>query len=389
MSEAFKILHVDDEPDMELLVRQKYRREIRKGIYDFYFAQNGEQALTILKEHEDIYLVLSDINMPVMDGLQLLHEIQQLNRPLIKVIMVSAYGDMHNIRTAMNRGAFDFINKPIDFDDFTATVEKARVEIEKALDFRKKEKMFRAVAEDLSAAGKIQAAMLPKLHGQFKDYAQLQVASYIKPAKWGGGDFYDVFEIEKNRIGIIMADVSGKGLQAAAFMFLSRTAVRIFSSIYRKPSEVLNAANNYLTMDNDASMFVTLFYGVLNLETNTFDYCNAGHNPPYLLQNGTVAPVPPTGNIALGIMPDMPFSDKSIRLNSGDKIFLFTDGVSESMNENNEEFDESNIVAQLQQTTESDVMEIVNSMTNVLRNHQGKAEQHDDITMLCVGLQNA
>jgi sigma-B regulation protein RsbU (phosphoserine phosphatase) len=389
MSEAFKILHVDDEPDMELLVRQKYRREIRKGIYDFYFAQNGEQALSILKEHEDIYLVLSDINMPVMDGLQLLHEIQQLNRPLIRVIMVSAYGDMENIRTAMNRGAFDFINKPIDFDDFTATVEKARADIEKALEFRKKEKMFRAVAEDLSAAGKIQAAMLPKLKGQFKDYAQLQVASYIKPAKWGGGDFYDVFEIEKNRIGIIMADVSGKGLQAAAFMFLRRTTVRIFSSIYQLPSEVLNAANNYLNMDNEASMFVTLFYGVLNLDTNTFEYCNAGHNPPYLLQNTRVEPLPPTGNIALGIMPDMPYSDKSVQLNSGDKIFLFTDGVSECMNENNEEFDERNIVARLQESMEKDVIEIVDSMKAELQIFQGKAEQHDDITMLCVGLQDA
>ena len=389
MSEALKILHVDDEMDMELLIRQKYRREIRKGVYDFYFAHNGQEAIDILKEHPDIYLVLSDINMPIMDGLQLLHEIQQLDRPVMRVVMVSAYGDMENIRTAMNRGAFDFINKPIDFDDFTATVEKARVDIAKALKIQEQEKFFQAVTEDLSAAGKIQAAMLPKLKGKFKDYEHLHVASYIQPAKWGGGDFYDVFEIDKNRIGVLMADVSGKGLQAAAFMFLSRTAVRIFSSIHDKPSEVLKASNNYLNMDNEGAMFVTLFYGVLDLTTNEFVYSNGGHNPPYVIQNGAVKEIPRTGNMALGIMPGLPYSDKELQLHPGDKVFLFTDGVSECMNESNEEYGEQRIETFLRNAEDKAATELVFAMVRELRDYQGKADQHDDITLLCLGIQNA
>jgi adenylate cyclase len=118
-----KILVVDDEADLELLVKQKFRKKIREGIYEFLFAQNGEEALEKVKEHQDIDIILSDINMPVMDGLTLLSRLPEAN-PMLKAIVVSAYGDMQNIRTAMNRGAFDFVCKPIDFEDLELTMEK-------------------------------------------------------------------------------------------------------------------------------------------------------------------------------------------------------------------------------------------------------------------------
>jgi sigma-B regulation protein RsbU (phosphoserine phosphatase) len=387
MSKAFKILCVDDEPDMELLIRQKFRKEIRKEIYDFYFAQNGSQALKVLQEHPDIYLVLSDINMPVMDGLSLLNEIKNMENPFIKVVMVSAYGDMQNIRTAMNRGAFDFINKPIDFDDFTKTLEKSNQEIDRLKKHYEKEKILEAVEQDLSAAAEIQSSLLPKLRGKYENYNQLQVASLIKPARWGGGDFYDVFEIEKNKIGFIIADVSGKGIPAAVFMFLSRTALRIFSSLHEKPSEVVSAANNYLNIDNDSSMFVTLFYGVLNLDTKSFIYSNAGHNPPYIIKNSQVEALKTTKNMALGVMPDLPYADMSIDFKAGDKLFMFTDGVSECMNEQNEEFDEKRIVDFLEKHASSNVIDLVEKMKEALDQFQGNAEQHDDITMLSFELE--
>lgn len=118
-----KILVVDDEPDLELLVKQKFRRKIRENLYEFVFAQNGEEALQKVKEHPDLDIILSDINMPVMDGLTLLSRLPEAN-PLLKAIVVSAYGDMQNIRTAMNRGAFDFVVKPVDFEDLDLTMEK-------------------------------------------------------------------------------------------------------------------------------------------------------------------------------------------------------------------------------------------------------------------------
>jgi class 3 adenylate cyclase/DNA-binding response OmpR family regulator len=118
-----KILVVDDEEDLEMLVKQKFRRKIRENIYEFIFAHNGEDALLKIQEHPDLDIILSDINMPVMDGLTLLTRLAETS-PMLKAIMVSAYGDMQNIRTAMNRGAFDFVCKPVDFDDLDLTMEK-------------------------------------------------------------------------------------------------------------------------------------------------------------------------------------------------------------------------------------------------------------------------
>lgn len=118
-----KILVVDDEADLEMLVKQKFRRKIRENTYEFIFARNGEEALQLVHEHPDLDIILSDINMPVMDGLTMLSKLPEANS-LLKAIMVSAYGDMQNIRTAMNRGAYDFVCKPVDFDDLDLTMEK-------------------------------------------------------------------------------------------------------------------------------------------------------------------------------------------------------------------------------------------------------------------------
>jgi class 3 adenylate cyclase/FixJ family two-component response regulator len=118
-----KILVVDDEADLEILIKQKFRQKIRDKKYEFVFADNGKNALEKIEENEDVDIVLSDINMPVMDGLTLLSKLNEQNS-LIKSVIVSAYGDMQNIRTAMNRGAFDFITKPVDFEDLELTMEK-------------------------------------------------------------------------------------------------------------------------------------------------------------------------------------------------------------------------------------------------------------------------
>ena len=118
-----RILVVDDEADLQLLIKQKFRRQIREQEYEFLFAENGIKALEVIAENQDIDMVLSDINMPEMDGLTLLVRIGEVS-PVLKAVIVSAYGDMDNIRTAMNRGAFDFLTKPIDFKDLEVTMEK-------------------------------------------------------------------------------------------------------------------------------------------------------------------------------------------------------------------------------------------------------------------------
>ena len=137
-----KILAVDDEPDFEALLKQRFRRQVRSGEYAFRFARHGEEALTLLADDPDIELLLLDINMPVMDGLTLLSELQQRQIP-VRAIIVSAYGDMDNIRTAMNRGAFDFVTKPVDLNDLEITVRKTLDDISRVRDLDRR----RAAAE--------------------------------------------------------------------------------------------------------------------------------------------------------------------------------------------------------------------------------------------------
>jgi len=136
-----KILVVDDEADLEILVKQKFRKKIRENIYEFVFAQNGEEALERIKEHPDLEVILSDINMPVMDGLTLLTRLAEAN-PTLKAVMVSAYGDMQNIRSAMNKGAFDFVFKPVDFDDLDLTIQKT------VLHVRQMQETIKAIKEN-------------------------------------------------------------------------------------------------------------------------------------------------------------------------------------------------------------------------------------------------
>ncbi len=150
---AHKILIVDDEPDLEVLMRQRFRRALRSGEYEFFFALNGIEALKTLRENPEIGVVLTDINMPQMDGLTLLGELEKLNGDtdfLVKAVVVSAYGDMENIRTAMNRGAFDFLTKPIDFEDVETTLVKTLAYVEQLKESRRAEeyRVGKEAAED-------------------------------------------------------------------------------------------------------------------------------------------------------------------------------------------------------------------------------------------------
>jgi phosphoserine phosphatase RsbU/P len=160
---AEKIMVVDDEPDLESLIKQKFRRQIRENEYDFVFAYNGLEALAKLLEHPEICLILSDINMPEMDGLTLLAKLNELKNPALKTVIVSAYGDMDNIRTAMNRGAFDFVTKPVDFQDLETTINKTIQELQILRNAQQEHDQLVALQYDLTVARNIQQAILPKI----------------------------------------------------------------------------------------------------------------------------------------------------------------------------------------------------------------------------------
>ncbi|MDE0342725.1 MAG: response regulator, partial [Deltaproteobacteria bacterium] len=264
----YKILVVDDEPDLERLVLQQMRREIRRREYEFVFAHNGVEALERLSQDPGIDLVVSDINMPKMDGLALLEKIPDVNAD-VRSVIVSAYGDMKNIRTAMNRGAFDFVTKPIDFADLKVTIERTLRNLISWREATESREKLLAIQSELDVASKMQQSILPTV---FPADSRYQVFGSMSPAREVGGDFFDIMKLKEGRIGIAVADVSGKGVPAALFMMSCRTLLKGAAIGARGPGTVLREVNELLTQDNEAMMFVTLFYAIFDPESGEMVY---------------------------------------------------------------------------------------------------------------------
>ena len=381
-----KILSVDDEMDLELLLTQYFRRKIRKGEYEFVFAHNGLEALTMMLKHPDIEIILSDINMPEMDGLTLLAKINEMRNPALKVIMVSAYGDMGNIRQAMNNGAFDFATKPIDLDDLSVTIEKAIEQIDYVHKMQVEHQQLESLKTDLAVASEIQQAILPRVFPPFPELVdQIDMAALMVPAKDVGGDFYDIFRIDEDHFGFTIADVSGKGIPAAIFMAVSRTLIRATGIRGGSPSDCLTYSNKLLSSESVDCMFVTVFYGIYNIKTGEVTYCNAGHNPPYLLKsNGEVKALPLAKDPMVGAISDIEYHEESIQLEKGEMLILFTDGVTEAMNVSFAEYGDERLVAALKNAVGSNCQEMINAVKADVSEFTEEAEQSDDITMLTI-----
>ena len=378
-----KVLVVDDEEDLELLVRQKFRRRIRKGEFEFVFAHNGQQALEKLAEHDDIRLVLTDINMPVMDGLALLSQLEDAN-PDVRAVIVSAYGDMDNIRTAMNRGAFDFLTKPIDFNDLEITIEKTLkhvITLQNALESRDR---LVAIKRELEVAHQVQTSVLP---AELPSCETHEIAARMIPARESGGDFYDFFDFEDQCIGLVIADVSGKGIPAALFTMVTRALLKAAARDSHSPAQCLKMVNDVLSQDNESCVFVTLFYGVLDLRTGNFLYSNGGHNAPRLRRrDGQVEALATTGNLVLGVEHGHEYHEAQVQLAPGDGLFLYTDGISEAENQAAEEFGEGRLDSALEDLSAASAEGMVAALVDAVRAFAGEAPQSDDLTCIAAQL---
>jgi len=377
-----KILVVDDETDMEPMIRQKFRRHIREKTYDFEFAFNGLEALEKIIASPEIGIVLSDINMPEMDGLTLLTKLKELNNPGLKTVIVSAYGDMDNIRTAMNRGAFDFITKPVNFDDLEITINKTLAEILAVRVWLTEHDQLVSIQHDLNISREIQQAILPKKFPPYPDEPNFDIYASMVAANEVGGDFYDFFLIDKFRLGFVVGDVSGKGISAAIFMAVSRTLIRAAALKGEPVSECMRYVNNLLCKESVSSMFVTVFYGILNTQTGEVDYVNAGHNPPYILSSNGIRQVEMTNGLALGVIDDFSFQSKKIQLNKGDQLLLYTDGVVEAINLDETAYGEERFENFLNNSLNLPIETVIKKSFSDVSDFVGGAPQSDDITLL-------
>ncbi len=377
--ENYKILVVDDEPDLEPLMLQRMRRSIRSGRYSFVFAHNGLEALEVLQREEDIDMVLSDINMPQMDGLTLLEQIPKVD-PNVRSVIISAYGDMKNIRTAMNRGAFDFVTKPLDFEDLQVTIERTlrnMAEWREALMSRDK---LVALQNELDVARTMQQSILPT---QFPVGSDYKVFGKMQAARNVGGDFFDVLYLTDNRVGLAVADVSDKGVPAALFMMSSRTLLKGAAIGLDAPGLVLKEVNDLLLENNEGAMFVTVLYAVYEPSTRQLTYANGGHNTPLVIhKDGSTELLPLTGGIALGVFPEYDFEQTTVTLQSGDTVVFYTDGVTEAMNADGDQFGIEPLQELFGANPLHDPEEVTNAVFDAVNAFAGETPQSDDITCL-------
>ncbi len=327
-------------------------------------------------------MILTDINMPVMDGLTLLTKINELNNRLLRSIIVSAYGDMENIRTAMNRGAYDFITKPINLSDLEITIEKSIKEIEHYKSVLSSRDKLIALQQELDIATVIQTSILPKT---FPDRKEFDIYAKMITCKEVGGDLYDFFLIDKYRLGVVIGDVSGKGIASALLMAVCKTLLKATAQKGMPTDNVLSEVNSILADESPSNMFVTVFYGVLDIRSGAFEYSNGGHNPPYLISaDGKVKQLNNIGGLLLGAIKGAEYESNVIMIQPGESLFFYTDGITESFNKDEEEFQEVRLEQILTNKNTLNSNDLVLQVFDSVQRFSDGVEQSDDITCLAL-----
>ena len=239
--------------------------------------------------------------------------------------------------------------------------------------------------QELDVAHTIQASFLPD---GSPNMPGCSVATYWQAARQVGGDFYDFLPLKDDKWGVVIADVADKGVPAALFMALSRTILRTVAFNRDDPALVLMRANEIIGREARSDLFVTVFYGVWDPATERFTYANAGHNPPLLLQpNGTFQPLPGHG-VALGVLPETHMKSQSMALRPGETIILYTDGISEALNEDFDEFGLERLQVAARAAARRPAAEIVRHITDSIRDHTGQTPQFDDMTLIVLKRQS-
>ena len=278
-----------------------------------------------------------------------------------------------------NRQTFDEIDESLLAglsDHITVALERGRL-IEAYIEKERLE-------EGLKLAHDIQMTMLPKTFPPFPERRELDIFAAIAPAKKVGGDFYDFFFLDENRLCFAIGDVSGKGVAAALFMAVIKTLFKAIAARVQNPSDILSTVNRQICRDNDSQMFTTLFCGILNTRTGEIQYSSGGHNPPYHISRGGVQQVPQTGGRVLGLVEDSSYGWGRLVLGSGETIFLYTDGVTEALDPVGEFFSERRLESILTQTKFASTREQIDHLTSQITLFAAGAEQSDDITVLAI-----
>lgn len=242
-----------------------------------------------------------------------------------------------------------------------------------------------ALRQELDTARTIQHSLVPNQFPPFPHRHEFELHASMTSAKAVGGDFYDFFLIDDNHLGIVLGDVSGKGVPSALFMAVTRTQIKSVALQGLPPEQCLQAVNKALVRDKASSMFATCFYGILNLTTGGFHYCNAGHNPPYLLSvSGSVTALPIDGGPPIGMFDILPYTSGRLHLSPGDALFLYTDGVPEAVGPDEADFTDERLLETLARFAALPCHQLLEAIYNEVVDFTRGTPQSDDITMLAL-----
>ena len=241
------------------------------------------------------------------------------------------------------------------------------------------------IETELSMATKIQANMLPNIFPAFPERKEIDVFASMTPAKEVGGDFYDFFLIDDDHLGLVVADVAGKGVPAALFMMASKILIQNYTVMNREPAAALEAANYQICQSNDEDMFVTVWLGILDLQTGVLTAANAGHEYPFLKKPGENFEIfRDKHGFVVGGFPGMKYTPYQIQMEKGTTIFLYTDGVPEAVDSENHNYGTGRLLNALNKNPDAELSDLVNTVKKDIQTFAGKADQFDDLTVLVV-----
>lgn len=382
------ILIVDDEP----FNRDYLEQELSDSDYDLLTAVNGQEALEKMRSDAPD-LVLLDIMMPIMDGFSVLEQAKaDAVIRNIPIIVISANSDLPSVVKGIQKGAEDYLPKP-----FEPTILHARITA--SLDrkrLRDQEQLYlQSLENELNIARNIQKEFLPLIMPELSGW---EIAAYFKAAKFVAGDYYDAFTLPDENLVFVLGDVCGKGVGAALFMTLFRSLLRATStagyfleeanaaplSPARRIEQAITITNRYIADTHEqALVFSTVFIGILNPSSGTLTYINAGNEAPYLSRtDGTYEALRPTGPV-VGFMTDAKYAVKEVNLNNGDGLLIFTDGIPDSKNAQNEFYGHERLVEFIRKS-DATCADRVNRLGSELDQFIDHADQFDDITILAL-----
>ena len=283
-----------------------------------------------------------------------------------------------NYLSKIDEGVFP--NEPLKLSD-KGTMKDVEETVNRMVDSLKYNKR---VSEELELAKGIQTNMIPKNFDKFNNRKEFAIFGKMKPAKEVGGDFYDFFMLDDKHLAIVIADVSGKGVPAAMLMAVAKTLIRNFALMGLSLDDVFNKTNNLICGNDETNMFITAFIGNLNLETGVLQYVNAGHNLPLVFNSNKIEFADIKTGVVLGVIEDYKYKTGELKIQSGDKLLLYTDGVTECKNDKNGFFGDTRFKDLIKKNTDYEPKALIDSVYGELKNFADGSEQSDDITLLCV-----